>query len=358
VTDIDRQVASRLREEAQRKGLNADTLAQEADLPPDVVQAYFSAKRTIDFGELRPLCKALSISLVNLARSDFPRANLSYRDMGARNRHLAGEIEYGFLLLKEFIQPPELPSISFHRHAPQENAYRNLIGDVATLVEQFRIHYPRVEDFIENTGLPILPIHAADSDFDAFLLSHKVHCVVCLNMEKPTGRIHFSLLHEIAHVLLHRDQNLPAAEKVAEEVTLPSELYSTWIPDHARPEFVANKFAQFYLLPIETVSRFNSRTLDSDNTIDLLKKHRTSREVLWNALYDAALLRGSGELFSSIRDRVKATVPENPQVDHGLRRFIEECGKQLRQQIQAWQDEFGQDVWDRIARAWELNGDA
>lgn len=353
MTDIEHVVANRLRAEAYRKGLRVEDLAQEAQLRPEVVQEYFNAKRTIDFKELRPLCEALSVSIVSLARPNFPRANLSYRDTGTRDRRLAGEIEYGFLQLREFIHPPQLPAISFPHPDIQENTYRNLIGDVVTIVEQFRSYYSRLEDFIEETRLPILPIYAVNSDFDAFLLSHKDRCVVCLNMAKPTGRIHFSLLHEIAHLLFHRDQNLPAAE----EVVLTSELYSHRIFDHAKPEFLANKFAQFYLLPLETVFRLDSRALDHERMVEFLQEQRTSREVLCNALYDAALYRGREDWFSAIRDRVQTAIPENPIVDRWLRDFLEARGRELKSQIQAHRDEFGPEVWNRITRAWELNVD-
>lgn len=206
--DIKRTIADRLKGELARKGLDAAVLAKEAGIGRSCVEAYLEARKDVCFEELRPLCAALGIRLMSLLGRSFDVPHLQYRSASVADRRVASGVENAFVLLAEFLPKskaiPNATSIS-----ERETDIQFLLAEIRASVESLRETLPTVEALYQAAGLPILPISAGPNSFDAFLLSLKKRAIVCINRDKPPARIHFSLLHEMAHYLFHVNRDIP-----------------------------------------------------------------------------------------------------------------------------------------------------
>jgi hypothetical protein len=349
-TAVRETIASRLKQEMARKGVNPLLLARESELSIEKVQSYLSGTREIKFDELRPICDVLSLRLMRLIGPDFAAPKLQFRNAGAKDRAIASAIENAFLLVADLLpKPRRLPGCNNFNDGQSDIGM--LLAEIKALVEDLRGKYPSVESLYKAIKLPILPIHAGEDAFDAFLMSVKSHATVCINADKPPIRIHFSLLHEAAHFILHENQEIPID-------ILPKNLYSDSIEKADKPEYVANKFAQLYLISFADAEQkaWNWRNLE--NQTDYLADRRTGPDVLTNALYDVLRLRDKNVRYNDIRAAVSDASPAGyGRGATSILDFIESQGKLLKEHIRAERKSFSDAVWSDIACAWEITHD-
>ncbi len=131
------------------------------------------------------------------------------------------------------------------------------------------------------------------------MINHDSKSAICVNSDKPPQRILFSLTHEICHLLFDRDKQLPV------DVFLPSLHWKAEIDDEQLPEFFANKFAQFSLIPYEDALPIAQKypQFDLVECQQAVDKGRTLKEVLTNVIFD--VLSCNPDLFDyqrSIKD--------------------------------------------------------
>ena len=345
---IRKTIACRLSQEMTRKGLTPLSLAKESRLSMDRVQGYLTGVQEIQFDELRPLCKSLSLGLMRLLAHDFDTPKLQYRTTGAGDRAKVTVIENAFLLIANCLPTPKRLSVSGFRDQDQDIGM--LLAEINTLVEKLRSQHTTVEALYRATNLPILPIHAGSEAFDAFLMSVGNYAIVCINADKSAIRIHFSLLHELAHFLLHINQEIPVD-------LLPLNLYSDRIRGAEKPEYVANKFAQLYLIPFEVAEQLAKHWAKLEDQTAYLAERRTGSDVLTNALYDSLRLRDPKVRYTDIRGAVNKSVSPGYGRDTSILDFIETQGCELRNKVIAERDNFSDDVWAEIAEAWEIQND-
>ncbi len=347
MANIRRVVAERLGTEMQRKGLNSATIAHDAAIPQQILSDYLAGQREINFSELRPICDALSIRLMRLLEPQYERPLLQYRSTGSRDRSRVAKLENVFLTVAHL-----LPRSKLIPSPPIDDSQRDfswLLTMVNRAVEELRPKYPAVEALYQAAGLHVLPISAGDQSFDAFLMRVKDRAVVCVNLSKPTTRIHFSLLHEIAHYLFHQKQEVPID-------FLPTGLYDDTISPEVVPEFVANKFAQFYLVPFADAERMANGRDQQGDVAEYLNSHRASDDVLVNAIYDICRIRpGKKPRYQDLKDAVSTAAGSEWGGDQSLRQFLAEQGAALRKLVADNRDEFSDAVWETVASGWEIN---
>ncbi len=338
-------VAGRLQREMQRKGFTPERLAQAAHIPRPVVEGYLGGNRELQFSELRPLCDVLMLRLMRLLSTNFANAQLQYRQTGGRNRERAAAIENAFLAVTDWLPTPRrLPTVSLDA---DENDIAWLLAAVQRVVDPLLHQYQTVEALYHAAALPVLPIRAGNESFDAFLMRAEGKSLVCINIDKPTVRIHFSLLHEMAHYLFHAKTDLPID-------VLPKLLYDNTVNAEVRPEYIANKFAQFFLVPFEDAKGMALRWPRFDLPRDYLIQHRTSPEVVANAIYDLLRIKpGPTPQYVEVKTTVEATANEYGG-DSNLRAFVEQEGQALRALLVAHRDEFADEVWASVREAWDI----
>jgi Zn-dependent peptidase ImmA (M78 family) len=337
-------VASRLNQEIIRKGFTSDMLVHETHLTKDVIQAYLDGNRELQFSELGPICDALVLQPMRLLSADFAVSKLQYRSAGQRDKKTAGQIENAFLTSLDFLPAPRKLATSID---DKYNDPPMLVVQIQHSLVDLTKKYPTVETLYRAAALPILPVNAGDDAFDAFLMRSGKKVVVCVNLNKPNVRIHFSLLHEMAHYLFHGNVDVPID-------FLPRELYDNHITDDAKPEYIANKFAQFFLVPFADAEKFATRLNSLDGLDEYLSAHRTSPQVLANAIYDILKIRNSTCRYDQITSTITAATISYGDKDNSLRNFLNEEGQKLRRHLSDQRNEFSDDVWKFIKTVWEI----
>ncbi|RUQ34068.1 MAG: ImmA/IrrE family metallo-endopeptidase [Candidatus Competibacteraceae bacterium] len=341
-------IAGRLKQEMHRKGFTSDRLARAAQLAPPIVEGYLSGNRELQFSELRPLCDALMLRLMRLLSASFASSQLQYRSTGGRDPERAAAIENAFLTVMDWLPTPQsLPTLI----EDCEDDVPWLINAVWQVVEPLLKKYPTVEALYHATRLPVLPVHAGPGPdaFDAFLLRSGKKALVCVNLDKSLTRIHFSLLHEMAHYLFHARIELPID-------VLPSDLYNDTVSAKTRPEYIANKFAQFFLVPFPDAERMAQRWPRMELPDGYLIQQRTSPQVVANAIYDWLRIRGGTiPRYMEVKEAVEtAAAMAGYAGDDGLRTFLEQEGAALKALITGRRDEFADEVWASMRAAWDI----
>lgn len=338
-------IAERLQREMHRKGFTPERLAQAAHISRPVVEGYLVGNRELQFSELRPLCDALMLRLMRLLSANFANAQLQYRQTGGRDRERAAAIENAFLAVTDWLPTPR--RLSTVQLDADEDDINWLLGAVQRVVDPLLHQYQTVEALYRAAALPVLPIRAGDESFDAFLMRAEGKSLVCINLDKPTVRIHFSLLHEMAHYLFHANVDLPID-------VLPKSLYDDTVNAEVRPEYIANKFAQFFLVPFEDAENIVLRWPRFDLPSDYLIQHRTSPQVLTNAIYDLLRIKsGAPPQYVEVKAAVEAVANEYGG-DSDLRVFLEQEGQTLRTRLVAHRDEFADEIWASVRKAWDI----
>ena len=338
-------IASRLGGEMIRKGFDPTSLAIASKTPDGTIKGYLAGDREINFDELRPICQSLSLGMMRLLSKKFIVPRLQYRGAGAGNKAVVSAIEDAFLLVAEDLPKPKfLPVSDFRDH---DGDIGMLLAEISRLVEGLRLQYPTVESIYNAARLPVLPIHAGSEAFDAFLMTAGNIAVVCVNADKPPIRIHFSMLHEMAHFLLNAKQDIPID-------ILPQNLYSDTILDGDKPEYIANKFAQLYLVPFAEAEKMAGHWRNLGDMAGYLTDRRTGPDVLTNALYDVLRFKDSKLKYTDVQEYVRHSASPVYGRANSIMDFIEERGRVIKDEVLGIRNEFSDEIWGGIAKAWEM----
>ncbi|WP_295436869.1 XRE family transcriptional regulator [uncultured Thiodictyon sp.] len=348
MTQIRDIVAKRLRREADRRGMSAVDVAGLAGQPLAVVDGYFSGHRTISFQETGAICEALTINPVRLFLRRYPLARTLFRGASREAIRAAGRIEDAFLTVRE-----ALPPVSVLRVQKPDDGHADLnmlLGTLAVSVRETRGLATRIETLLDVCSVPVISVRAGEL-FDAFLLTSEKWSAICVNIDRPSTRVHFSLLHEIAHLLYHRDLELPLD-------IFPPNFYREWIAAEDRQEFVAYKFAQFFALPFEEVESIARRwpAFDTDRACALLASGRVSVDVLTNALFDLLRLFGRTVPFLDLKAQIaeRCATCSRPDMTN-LMAFLEGRRQDLRRCVLDAADSFSDDVLRHVMETLHLD---
>lgn len=282
---IRKTIAERLNYEFSRRNLNTGQVAKLCNLDESIVESYLVGSRAIDINEIKSICSKFNINSTRLLFSKhYPNVNLSFRNSASNVQNFAASIENVFLLLKNSLNRV---SIDFNKQkSTDSNAKNDLITEAASHATSIKQDYPNPIDFLKNYSIPVLPVKGMSLDFDAFLLRDEENMLICINSSKPHKRILFSLAHEISHIIFDPFIDNPI------DTFIPNFYWKKWLANHEVNEFFAYKFAEFYLLPFDSVYPIVKRwpSLDLKLAQDLLNKSYTTRDVLANAILDVLLV--------------------------------------------------------------------
>lgn len=319
--EIRKVIAKRLGSEMGRKGVKRALLEDESGLGGRVIDGYLKATRPIDLEELHRLCLPLRLNVFRLISKDFASVDLDFRRLTDRRRDLVFRIEDAFLKIRHFLPTPELPTDI--KLPPDEFSGRyDLIAPLPHTIKTLKAEFGSdVLKVLDKLNLTVLSVSEDPNDFEACLLKARPAFAICVNREAAPARIRFSLLHELAHYLFHRDRSVPIDVDV-----LPPNLYAATLSEADIPEYVATKFAQYFLIPFEVAGRLCRdwgrwpECLDLDECRQLLNESRASVDVLTNALYDAANYPTRRVRYNDIKHHLGQNL--HPPRDPGIRPFI------------------------------------
>ena len=295
--EFDDIVRARLRNEIQRRGLSYVQLPKIAGRE---IAEMLDAKKPLLLEDLDALCATLGLDLFWIASNDYTPSKTVFRNLTQKPETLeaATEMENVFLCVMDYFQPAIKPAIPAPRTEDRE--YLMLIAEVLRAVEVFRKEYGN--DPLDIPNKLCLPILACPLEgFDAFLLGAGERFAVCLNEKAPPSRIRFSLFHELAHFLFHRDEEFAVEE-------IQPRFYDKVIRETDLAEFVANKFAQYLIIPIETAEDLWQRAAWSLERLDcgamqlVLDSTGASIDVLAHCLYDAWRAEKGQRAYKSLHD--------------------------------------------------------
>lgn len=343
--NIRQKIAERLTKEMTRKGISKDQIISGSRLSPDIIDAYFAGGREIDFSELKKICGVLFLDVMWLIGGNYQTSHLQYRQSKSKDREIASKIENTFLIVKDSL--PDVKRIAAPKIDCTQNDTAWLLSHVKKSVETVQMQFSTVEEIIAAANIPVLDIHAGEESFDAFFMTSGKKAVICVNLDKPTIRIHFSLLHEVAHFLFDTDKEVPVD-------VFASGLYYDTISPESMPEYIANKFAQFFLVPFDDALNFSKNWQNLTGIEDYINCKRTGTDVLVNAIHDVLRMGSTPPRYASVKDAVNAAAPGQWGGDRTLREFLRECGTLLRKKLVASKGEYSDEVWNSIKEVWEI----
>ena len=349
--EVRQEIGRRLRVEMDRKGLLAPDLVDLARLSPDCISGYLHGRKEILFRELEPICSALNIPIMRLlTQSDPSPARIAYRKTLQADRKTVAKSENVFLWIEEFLPRFRSPSVPLPNIGATTDA-QMLIAEVKGFIDRLKSRNPSLEYWYETLGIALAGSRQEGRTSiaqkpDGLCLSDNEHTLVLVNTDCPDVRLQFTLLHELWHAICDRGRDVPADH-------LPREFYDEALSEDARPEFCANKFAQFWTIPFETaegLARKMNRLsgLTQQDVEEALQDTGGSPEVLGNAVYDALrYMGGRQKTFASIRDEIR-TLAVNWSGNQSTRIFVASETRKLRETLQTQREVFGDHAWAAI----------
>lgn len=349
--DVRQEIGRRLQAEIGRKGLLVSDLANRASLSPDCISAYLHGRKEILLKELDAICLALDLPVMRLlTRSGSSPVRIAYRKTLQADRKTVAKAEDVFLWIEEFLPRFRSPSGPLPNVDTTTDA-QMLIAEVNGLIGRLKAQNLSLEHWYETLGIALAGSRHEGSapnaqKPDGLCLSDNEHTLVLVNTNCPDVRLQFTLLHELWHAICDRNRDVPPDH-------LPSELYDNQLSEETRPEFCANKFAQFWIIPFETAEVMarkmrNPSRLTRQEVEEALQGTGGSPEVLANAVFDIMrYMTGCQRTFTSIRDEIR-TLAVNWSGKQSIRNFVALKNQKLRDTIQAHREAFGDQAWDAV----------
>lgn len=332
-------IAKRLKYEMKRKIVSEADLSSISSIEKHTISDYLAGKREIKFDELQKICDALKCNMFYLISHDYEEAKLAYRITGGQAENTVCEIENITKLFIDLLAEPKKEKYTFN---PTDLETSMLLPEIEDQVKFFRKNYNSVEKIYEAYDLPVVAISAGDKDsFDSFLLTIGKKAIVYVNQDKPIERIYFSLLHEIAHFLYHKNIDIPVT-------FIPIDLYSSTLNAANLPEYFANKFAQLYLVSLNKAGEFYEKISRQGLTEKLVKESqqyivdkKISKQTFGWALKDYFIMHHQNQ---SILRELDRQLTNNKTENNSLVKFLDSSKKKVEFVICQRKKEFSEEA--------------
>lgn len=330
-------IAKRLQYEMKRKKVSSDALSLASGLESSVISVYLSAETEIKFDELQKICDALKCNMLYLISQDYEETKLDYRITGGKAESLVSDIEN---ITKLFIDLIKKPKKEKRKFKATDSDTAMILAEIEEQVKYFREHYDSIEKLYKEYSLPVIFIKAGSNkdSFDSFLLTIGEKSIVYVNQEKSLERVYFSLLHEFAHFLYHKNENIPVT-------FVPSDLYKDKVKNENLPEYFANKFAQLYLIPFKKSEEIYKKIIReqklSDSLIKDLQQYiddkKISKQVLNWSLKDYFIMHKQNQ---TILAELERKLSNNKVENNKLEEFLENEKREIERVIYQKKQEF------------------
>jgi Zn-dependent peptidase ImmA (M78 family)/DNA-binding XRE family transcriptional regulator len=228
---------SRLAIARKRQALTLTRLAELTGLSTRSISSYENGHQTPSEDTLRILAEVLAVTPAFLAAADIdeiPLDAVSFRTlskMTARQRDRALSTGRIALLINDWIEArftlpdPDVPTLTGYDPEPAAQVVRARWG----LGER---PITNVLHLLEAHGVRIFSLTAENNDLDAFSLYWRTQPFIFLNTNKSGERGRFDAAHELGHLVLHGEHE---------------------IPHRPAAEIEANRFAAAFLMPRASV---------------------------------------------------------------------------------------------------------
>ncbi|GBC95055.1 Cytoskeleton protein RodZ [bacterium HR16] len=236
---IAEQLGQRIRDLRERQGLSQQELAQRAGIATSTLSEIETGRYTPNLKIVLSLAESLHVPLDTLLRVQQPplqallRAVETPTNVGVLQQW--AERCYRYAQVEKLAGVEVTPAPAYPSPRSLEEAERISIQER----ERLRLGTQPVADIVqivENNGLRVVGTELAENDVDGILLHNgTLGAFALINRSVPPARQCFTLLHEYAHYLMHREQPVHV-----DYHTLSSEKWQ---------EAVANRFAAAFLMP-------------------------------------------------------------------------------------------------------------
>lgn len=341
--DIRELVATRLAGEFARRNISAADVAAACNIDESKISTYISGPVDINIHELKCICDSINFNFFLLISPSYSPSPVHYRNISTEAKSLAIKIENSFQIIKDFFPASPAPNIA----APEiiSNRRNDLIATIPSLIQRVNAAYNNstIEWMYDLLNIVVIPINS-NFQFDAFFLSSDDKCAVCVKRNQPPCRIRFSLLHEFYHYLFDRNSSID----VDIDLFQGAAFYTDVINDNCVNEFLATKFAQYFLIPFDNASRW-STSWPNDTYYEEIQStvlsNKTSREVLVNALYDLLRIRNERSSYADISNSFNWV---RSSADNSINEFLERKINVVRDRITENRDKLSDDVFNNI----------
>ena len=305
---------------------NAMTIEECAKLigvTRQTISKYISGESVIDSGKLFTLARYFNKSIqyfmsVNedtmsfMFRAEDPKNNFSPKDRDFINDKFNKIFNVlSITNLNKVIFIPESYKINVGKKLSLED--KMIIKEIAEKerrsFEISSLSIGEIYSALEKKNINIIALEYDNLDLDAIsAYSNDKGAFIFINDSKdiPEERKLFSLMHEYAHLIFHRDMYLSSEGDLA---------YSTSRNDIN--EKIANLFASYFLIPRDTLkkeSKKYSKFIDLKAVCNLKKKYGVSAEALLYALKDEEIINNGiyGHLRKKLNELGFATKEPQP----------------------------------------------
>ena len=330
-------ISIRLKAEFEKRGLSPKDISTSSNLPYDLINSYLSGNAKIQNHELQAICNAINFNFFLLISPNYTSTKLHFRNSSTEACLLAEKAGNAFLIIHDFFPNVKKPTIEAAQYF--SNRTIDIIAIVVTAVNEVKRKYgDTVEEIIDNLNIQVTFFEA--NGIEAFIICSENNSLICVNTSNPPPRIHFSLAHEVSHFLFDREKEIGLDLKIP--------LFRDDIPHDLIQEYIATKFAQFLLLPIEKLERIVRKFGMSEIKEDiqnLIIEHRSSKEVALYALYDTLYLLRSKKEFESIKAVTETLSSSN---DRTILDWLKKKKTDLSRCITIHRDVFSEDVLSEV----------
>jgi Zn-dependent peptidase ImmA (M78 family) len=297
--------------------------------------------------DLDMVCLAIDINLFWLTSSDYSYSKTIFRNLGRnlKAKEIAFEIENAFLTILDFLPKPRKVGIRCPKF--NDRAYTVILAEVLGYVNKFQEKYGKdVLQVIQELNIPVFASNLG-GNFDGFILGAADKFAITLDETRPHGRTKFTLFHELAHYLFHQDQEFNV------DILEESKPYGQEISQEDVVEFVANKFAQYSIVPFNIAEELWSEASWKWERLNILRMQGiinstgASIDVLAYCLNDTYRFHGQPNIFRPLYTYLKDNLRTSQDSDWKSQLFDKQRTK-LDSLLKANEDEFSTDVLDGL----------
>jgi len=336
---IYKEIGKRLSDEARRSHLTPEMIAAEIGADVNHIKSLFMGESGVDIGLVEKVCSSLGINPFWVLSKEYSPSKVHFRNLTSAGRTSARKVEQAFYLIAEYLPVPRKIDID-----PPDRSFteQNIMSaQISKISESIREIGNTPEEIFRRISLPVISLKV--DDFDAFLLRTGNKYAVCVNSKRPPVRIIFSLLHELAHYLFHRDVEVSPYDYKG------FRRFSKHLKEDERVEFESDKFAQHFLVPYWQADKWAVKypNVSPEDLQTVMDKSRTSRDVLAFAIHDQLMFRNMDVKPTEVKAHIEQLgINQGPAGN--VHEFLDEQKVLIRNVIHSHRDDFSDSVYENI----------
>ncbi|MCS7309083.1 MAG: XRE family transcriptional regulator [Armatimonadetes bacterium] len=233
------QIGQRIRDLRARLGLSQQQLAQQTGIAASTLSEIENGRYAPNLKTVVSLAEALGVSLETLLRASQPPLQALLRTVespaNARALRQGAELCYRYAQIESLAAVEVTPAPTYAPPRSLEEAEQIAVQER----ERLQLGIDPIADVVsvvENNGLRVVGIELPNGDLAGALFHDSaLGSFALINRSVPPTRQLFTLLHEYAHYLMHRDQ--------------PVHVDQHPLFNQKGLEALANRFAAAFLMP-------------------------------------------------------------------------------------------------------------